>query len=151
MPCGQPGEVVITHLGTSDFPFVRYRTGDIAAMSQESCSCGRTLPLLKEIQGRTTDFVVAADGTIMHGLAIIYPIRDIPGIAAFKVVQETRERVVVQIVPGEGCGAQVEANIVEGIKARLGQGVDVLVQRVPEISREKSGKFRYIVSHVKVD
>ena len=43
------------------------------------CPCGRGLPLLKEIQGRTTDFVVAADGTLMHGLALIYVIRDLPG------------------------------------------------------------------------
>ena len=148
VPSGTAGEVVVTHLATSEFPFIRYRTGDVAVMSEESCACGRGLPILQEIQGRTTDFVIAVDGTIMHGLAVVYPIRDIPGIAAFKVVQETLERVVVQIVPGIDCGPEVETTISKGIKARLGNSVDVCVQRVSEIPCEKSGKFRYVQSLV---
>src|SRR5690606_41305972 len=52
-------------------------------------SCGRGLPLLREIQGRSTDFVVAQDGTVMHGLALIYILRDMPQIRAFKIIQET--------------------------------------------------------------
>jgi phenylacetate-CoA ligase len=148
VPHGSAGEVVITHLATSEFPFIRYRTGDVAVLSEKSCACGRGLPMLEEIQGRTTDFVIAVDGTIMHGLAVVYPIRDIPGIASFKVVQETLERVTVQIVPGDKCDTNVEALIVNGIKARLGQSVDVIVQRVANIPCEKSGKFRYVQSLV---
>lgn len=148
LPKGQSGEVVVTHLATRDFPFIRYRTGDVAILSEKKCPCGRGLPLLEEIQGRTTDFVVAADGTIMHGLAIVYPIRDIPGIAAFKVVQETMARTVVQFVPGDHCGPEVEGTIRAGVRARLGPAVEVIVERVTEIPREKSGKYRYIQSLV---
>jgi len=148
VPKGQAGEVIVTHLATGEFPFIRYRTGDVAVLSTQSCACGRGLPMLDEIQGRTTDFVVAADGTIMHGLAVVYPIRDIPGIASFKVVQETLQRVVVQIVPGENCGSDVETRISTGIKARLGQSVDVEVLRVGDIPREMSGKYRYVQSLV---
>ncbi len=96
------GEIVVTHLATADYPFIRYRTGDFGILDSRACSCGRGLPLLKEIQGRTTDFVVAADGTLMHGLAVVYPIRDLAGIEAFKVIQETRTRTRVQIVPNHG-------------------------------------------------
>jgi phenylacetate-CoA ligase len=103
LPRGGAGEVVVTHLATGDFPVIRYRTGDVAVLSDKACPCGCGLPLQDEIQGRTTDFVMAADGTIMHGLAVFYSIRDIPGIASFKVVQETREKVLVQIVTGDGC------------------------------------------------
>lgn len=148
VPKGQAGEVVVTHLATGEFPFIRYRTGDVAILSTRSCACGRGLPMLEEIQGRTTDFIVAADGTIMHGLAVVYPIRDIPGIASFKVVQETLQRVVVQIVPEINCDPNVEIQIANGIKARLGQSVDVEVLRVSDIPREKSGKYRYVQSLV---
>ncbi|MDR2839001.1 MAG: phenylacetate--CoA ligase family protein [Azonexus sp.] len=148
LPDGEAGEVVVTHLATGDFPFIRYRTGDVAVRSSRTCPCGRGLPMLEEIQGRTTDFIVAADGTLMHGLAVVYPIRDIPGIAAFKVVQETRQRVTVQIVPNERCDARVEQQITDGIKARLGQSVEVVVIRVADIAREKSGKYRYVQSLV---
>ena len=146
LPASQPGEVVITHLATGDYPFIRYRTGDVAVLADRRCNCGRGLPLLEDIQGRTTDFVIATDGTVVHGLAVIYPIRDIPGISSFKVVRETRERILVQIVPDDRCAADVECRIAAGIKARLGQGVDVQVVRVSEVPREGSGKFRYVQS-----
>ena len=85
LPPGQAGEIVVTHLATRDFPFIRYRTGDQGILDHATCPCGRGLPLLKEIQGRSTDFVVAHDGTVMHGLALIYILRDLPEIA---VVQD---------------------------------------------------------------
>ena len=43
---GEKGEIVTTHLATGDFPFVRYRTGDMAVSSAEPCKCGRGLPVL---------------------------------------------------------------------------------------------------------
>jgi len=64
LPKGVAGEIVVTHLATRDFPFIRYRTGDIGALASAPCPCGRGLPLLQEIQGRTTDFVVARDGAL---------------------------------------------------------------------------------------
>jgi len=148
LPHGEAGEIVVTHLATGEYPFIRYRTGDVAALSPRACACGRGLPMLEEIQGRTTDFIVAADGTIMHGLAVVYPIRDIPGIASFKVVQETLHRVVVQIVPDDHCLPDAEARITSGIKARLGDSVEVVITRVADIPREKSGKYRYVQSLV---
>jgi len=145
---GQVGEIVITHLATSDFPFIRYRTGDMGALSTTLCACGRGLPILEEIQGRTTDFVVAADGTVMHGLALIYPIRDLPGVAAFKVIQHSLNHTEVQIVANGDYSPAVANSIQSGIQARLGKNVTVDVEKVEAIQPERSGKFRYIVSHV---
>jgi phenylacetate-CoA ligase len=151
LPAGQAGEIVVTHLATRDFPFVRYRTGDIASIATRRCSCGRGLPLLEEIQGRTTDFVVAADGTVMHGLALIYVLRDLPGIRTFKVVQESRAHTRVLLVPEAGFRPEAVQTIVSAFQRRLGSEVRVDVERVDEIAPERSGKFRYIVSHATVD
>lgn len=148
VPVGQPGEIVVTHLATGDFPFVRYRTGDVAVMDDRRCACGRGLPMLKEIQGRTTDFVIAADGTVMHGLALVYILRDLPGLASFKVVQHSRERTEVLLVPEADFDvAAATPLIVAGFRRRLGEGVAVEVRAVDQIPPEKSGKFRYIVSY----
>jgi phenylacetate-CoA ligase len=144
---GVAGEIVVTHLRTNDFPFIRYRTGDIGVLGATPCSCGRGLPLLQDIQGRSTDFVVAADGTVMHGLSLIYVLRDLPGIQAFKVIQETRERTRVLLVVEPEFQSGAIAQIVSGFQQRLGTGVTVDVEWVDSIPAEKSGKFRYIVSH----
>ncbi|MEF7616864.1 AMP-binding protein [Aquincola sp. MAHUQ-54] len=145
---GEPGEIVVTHLATHDFPFIRYRTGDIAVMGEAPCTCGRGLPTLREIQGRATDFVVATDGTVIHGLALIYVLRDLPGVQAFRVEQHDLYRTSVQIVAGPAFDAASEAAVVKGFRQRLGMQVAVDVVRVEAIAPERSGKFRYIVSHV---
>jgi len=148
LPCGMAGEIVITHLATKDFPFIRYRTGDIGVLDTMVCSCGRGLPLLKEIQGRSTDFLVAQDGTIMHGLALIYILRDLPQVSAFKIIQESLQLTRVCVVSDTGLGQELIEKIENGFKARLGQGVQVIIEEVEEIAAEKSGKFHYVISKV---
>ncbi len=149
VPHGTAGEIVVTHLATGEFPFIRYRTGDVAVLSDKSCSCGRGLPLIEEIQGRTTDFVIAADGTVMHGLALIYTLRDITGITAFKIIQENLQLTRVLIVPGPSCNVPAAiARIENDLAARLGSNVTIQVEQVAEIPAEKSGKFRYVTSKV---
>ena len=148
LPPGQEGEVVITHLATSDFPFIRYQTGDVAVLDDRPCTCGRGLPLLKEVQGRTTDFVVASDGTIMHGLALIYVIRDIPGVENFRIVQESLQETHVQLVTNSSFVDEGVRSIEQGLKRRLGQNVKVSIERVAHIPREASGKYRYVASRV---
>ncbi|GGO63791.1 phenylacetate--CoA ligase family protein [Bowmanella pacifica] len=148
LPAGQSGEIVVTHLGNSEFPFVRYRTGDIATLSDKTCACGRGLPMLESIEGRSTDFVVAADGTVMHGLALIYILRDLPGIEAFKVTQETLLQTRVQVVVKEELTDAMTEQVQAGFQARLGKDVSVEVEVVDEIQPEKSGKYRYVISKV---
>ena len=151
LPHGHSGEVVITHLATKDFPFIRYKTGDIAILSDKTCQCGRGLPLLEEIQGRTTDFMVAKDGTIMHGLALIYVLRDLQGMANFKIIQEDINNTKILISTDETYDQKNDQLIRESFKQRLGQSVNITLEHVTQIPSEKSGKYRYVVSHVKVD
>jgi phenylacetate-CoA ligase len=146
---GEAGEIVVTHLGTADFPFVRYRTGDVGIVGDRPCPCGRGLPVLEEVQGRTTDFVVAQDGTVMHGLALIYTVRDLPGVERFRIEQISIDQTVVKLVTGPAFDPAGEERIIRDFKGRLGARVDVRVERVAAIANESSGKFRYVISRVK--
>ena len=146
-PLGVAGEIVVTHLSTNDFPFIRYRTGDIGVLGATPCSCGRGLPLLQDLQGRSTDFVVAADGTVLHALSLIYILRDLTGVQSFKVVQESRKLTRVLLVTDSSFSSTSVDVIVNGFRQRLGADVQVLVDLVDDIPAEKSGKFRYIISH----
>ncbi len=150
LPNGEAGEIVVTHLATGDFPFIRYRTGDIGVLSDESCPCRRGLPVLKEIQGRTSDFIVAQDGTVLHGLALIYILRDIEDIEEFKIIQHSLQQTEVFIKVVSKLSEKTENQIQEAFKARLGASVEIDIHYVEHIEKEKSGKFRYVVSHVAV-
>jgi phenylacetate-CoA ligase len=148
VPTGTTGELVITHLATGDFPFLRYRTGDIGAIGNAGCPCGRGLPVLQQLEGRNTDFIVAQDGTVMHGLALIYVLREIVSIEEFKIIQESLSHTRVLLRTEGPLSANVSATIVEKLKQRLGDGVTVEIEEVKEMPKERSGKFRYVVSHV---
>ena len=148
LPAGKSGEIVITHMAMGDFPLVRYRTGDVGSLSDESCPCGRGLPLLKEIEGRTTDFIIAADGTVVHGLALIYVLRELPQVGEFKIVQHGLDRITVQLVVTGHPTGDMEDEITAQFRKRLGNTVAVIFDYVEKIPTEASGKFRYVVSHV---
>ena len=134
---GALGEAVISGLCSDAQPFIRYRTGG-----------PRGLHVLQEVSGRTTDFVVRADGTIMHALAVIYVLRAVAGIAQFKLIQHTVHDVEVQIVPDRRWTEKARGEVVAGLAARLGSEARIDLRLVDAIPSEASGKYRYVVSHV---
>jgi phenylacetate-CoA ligase len=148
VPPGQMGEAVMTGLCSEAQPFIRYRTGDMVRLSPEPDRGGRGLHVIAEVVGRSTDFLVRADGTIMHALAGIYVVRAVEGVAEFKLVQHGLREVEVLVVTdarwNDTCRPAIEA----GLRHRLGDDVRVTVREVNQIAPEASGKHRYVVSHV---
>lgn len=149
-PCaaGELGEAVITGLCSQAQPFIRYRTGDMVRASDLRCAQGRGLHVLDEVAGRSTDFVVRSDGTIMHALALIYVLRAVPGVSEFRIVQRAVEDLEVQIVTNDQWQGTDRERIVAGLHARLGGATRIEVKRLDQIAAEASGKHRYVVSHV---
>ncbi len=84
----------------------------------------------------------------MHGLALIYILRDIPEINAFKIVQESLDVVKIWVVAQAVLDAALISKIEQNFKGRLGQSVSIIVEQVDQIPPEKSGKFRYVISKV---
>ncbi len=145
---GEAGEAVITGLASVAQPFIRYRTGDVLRVSSAPAAGGQGLHVIAEVTGRQTDFVVAADGRVMHALAVIYVLRAVPGIAQFKCVQHALDRMEVQIVPDADWNEAARDAVVTGLRARLGDALQVDLRMLDEIPPEASGKHRYVVSHV---
>jgi phenylacetate-CoA ligase len=148
VPVGEVGEAVMTGLCSEAQPFIRYRTGDMIRLSAEPCRRGRGLHVIEEVTGRATDLVVRADGTVMHALALIYILRSLAGVAEFKIIQHTVDRVEVQVVPNDHWSEAMARAAEQGIQARLGSEVKVKIHLVDTILPEASGKYRYVSSHV---
>jgi phenylacetate-CoA ligase len=146
---GETAEVVITHLATGDFPFVRYRTGDMAIWSERHCGCGRGLPVLERVHGRATDFIYTRSGNVMHALALIYEVRDRPGVSAFKFIQSEDFTIELQLVAEPRLDARTQGEILARLRARLGADTPVHITRVAAIAPERSGKYRYVVSRAR--
>jgi phenylacetate-CoA ligase len=151
VPEGETGEIVVTDLYSGEVPFLRYATGDVGALTSRRCNCGRPLPLLERIEGRTTDFIVAADGTILHALSVIYVLRELEGVEQFRIRQKTVNKFHIQIVRGSRYKDEYESRIREGMRARLRAAVEVTIEYVPNLPPERSGKFRQVISEVPMD
>jgi phenylacetate-CoA ligase len=145
---GEPGEIVITDLYSHEAPFIRYATGDIAVMSPRHCPCGRTLPLLDTVEGRSNDSIVAPDGRVINSLALIYAVREIEGIERFRICQKAVDCFHVQVVRNHNLPDNAEDRIRRAWSQLLRASVRVTFEYLPELPVEPSGKFRHIVSEL---
>jgi phenylacetate-CoA ligase len=142
------GEAVITSLVSEAQPFIRYRTGDVVRRSGKIDPCGRGLAVLDAVVGRQTDFIVAADGRIMHALAVIYVLRAIPGVGRFKLIQHAVDQMEVQVVPDKRWNDAARDAVIQGLRARLGDTLMIDLKLLDSIVPEASGKYRYVISYV---
>ena len=148
-PCapGEQGEIVVTDLDSHSMPFIRYRIGDLAVPSNETCSCGRGLPLLAEVSGRVSEVIVGVNGKYYSCQSPRLFGADIPGIGQMQIVQEVLEEIEVVVAPNELWSADGEQKLVERMRHLLGE-VRVKVTLVDHIPPAPSGKYRFTISKV---
>jgi phenylacetate-CoA ligase len=149
VPEGEPGEIVITDLYSHEAPFIRYATGDIATVSSRSCPCGRALPLLERIEGRSNDVIVAEDGRIINSLALIYAVREIEGIERFRITQKTPTLFHIELVANGLYSTTTEERIRKNWGQLLRSAVTVTFEYPAALPLERSGKFRHVISEVR--
>jgi phenylacetate-CoA ligase len=85
--CGESGEVHVTCFHPTATPIIRYSLDDVATPLDDLCSCGRGLPLIRDIQGRKMDFILTPDGQHISPYAVIGVLGDAAGIQQYKVLQ----------------------------------------------------------------
>ena len=141
VPRGTTGELVCTGLLNPDMPLIRYRVGDRGALpaAHRDCDCGRTLPTIESIEGRTDDIVFTADGRAVGRLDLNFK-----SVHEAQVEQEALCRFRVRYVPAPGFTPEVCRSIVERLQGRLG-AVEVTLEEVSEVPRTARGKFRTVV------
>jgi phenylacetate-CoA ligase len=149
VPEGEPGEIVITDLYSHEAPFIRYATGDIGVLSSRRCPCGRALPLLERIEGRSNDVVVSADGRVINSLALIYAVREIEGIERFRITQKSVHSFHIQLVRNDRFSPGSEERIRKNWNQLFRSAITVTFEYLSELPLERSGKFRHVVSEVR--
>jgi phenylacetate-CoA ligase len=144
---GQPQDVVGTGLLNIDMPLIRYRVGDRArpAEAGATCACGRGLPLIAGIEGRSDDLLRTRDGRRVGRLDPIFK-KGLPIIEA-QILQDTIDHIRVRYVPAQGFSSDTSAALTREIQARLGD-VRVTLEAMTHIPRTASGKFRAVICNI---
>lgn len=137
------GELICTGLLNADMPLIRYRVGDRGrpAPAASPCSCGRSLPLLGPVEGRTNDLLVTRDGRQVFWLNPVF--YGLP-VSHSQIVQEQLDFVRVRVVTDSGFSVDTARTIIHRLQERLGD-VRVTIDRVDEIPRTANGKVRAVV------
>ena len=98
---GETGEVLVTDLNNTCLPLIRYALGDLATATDPVCPCGRGLPLIGEIQGRTQAIIIGTNGCFLPGTFFAHLLKDYGHIIKqFQVVQERLGAMQFKVVSG---------------------------------------------------
>lgn len=141
----QPTDFICTGLVNADMPLIRYRIGDCGTFSDEKCDCGRTLPLMGRIEGRSDDVLYTADGRRIGRLDPVFK-NDLPVIEA-QIIQESLKKIIVKYVPAEGFSQDNAKDLTARIRERMGD-VQVEMKKVGQIPRTERGKFRAVICNL---
>jgi phenylacetate-CoA ligase len=101
LPPGETGRVVITDMRNRQMPLLRYALDDRAAAIAAPCPCGRTLPRITPVAGRTTDVVLCPSGRVLTEVPFERALEAEGGVEQFRLVQPEPRRLRVELVaPG---------------------------------------------------
>jgi len=144
---GESGRMLCTDLFNYAMPFIRYAVGDVGTPTKELCPCGRGLPLIKSIAGRTTDIIKLGNGTVLSGPAFTLLFKEFD-IEQYQIVQTAKNRLLIKIVRGINYTEKDTDYISNIIKSHAGQDVEVNIKLVDSIPAAKSGKRLFFISKV---
>lgn len=143
-------EILVTDLLNYGMPLIRYRINDCAILASASCACGRGFPLIKKIAGRTTDNFYLANGNVVPGVALTNRVIQVcPGLKKVQVIQNTLSDFHIRYVPGPDFSASDLGQLGSKLRVFFPDPLQWTFEEVAEIERERSGKTRFCISHVK--
>jgi phenylacetate-CoA ligase len=144
VPPGEPGQVVASGLRNRSLVLLNYRLDDRAVMATNPCPCGRSLPMLETLEGRSSEMLLLADGRAISSLSLESLLR--------RELRATRKVQIAQSAPGEfrlrvvpfarADRDRLRAALIERAGRLLDAGNRLEVEFVKDIRLTAAGKFR---------
>ena len=142
------GGILATSLHNYAMPFIRYDTGDIGHIINDTCGCGRGSRLLKEVIGRQQEMLQTPEGKFIHGEFFTHIFWEINGVREFQIIQNKLETITINMVVEKDFDEKQLDTIREIIK-RKSSGWEVEFRYVDKIERTKyAGKYKFVVSEL---
>ena len=148
-PCapGETGRVVATSLHNYAMPLIRYEIGD-EAVAGAACACGRSLPAIEKVLGRTQDYLKLRSGQSIRADTHHYAIARIPPVIEFQIVQRTLDRLEIRLVARRPLDESEAERLKAALARQGGETFEVEITYCQSIDRPESGKFRSFICDV---
>jgi phenylacetate-CoA ligase len=140
---GQTGRIVITDLFNYGMPLIRYDTGDIGAISQDSRKAGNMY--LAKIEGRKIDMLYDTKGNLVSSYLVYKNMWQYTEIIQYQLIQEGRKDYTFKINTDKRFTK--EEKLIKEFKAYLGNDAIFTIEYVSEIPLLSSGKRKMIVNN----
>jgi phenylacetate-CoA ligase len=148
---GEAGHVLVTPLHNFGMPLIRYDIGDQAEMG-EACSCGRGLPIIRRILGRTQIMIVLPSGERRWPLLSSDNIETMltlaPAIRQYQFVQKSLETMELRLVVDRPLLPAEENALVNWVRTKFAHPFHVQFAYLDALPRTPAGKFEDFVSEV---
>ena len=150
VPDGERGELVVTNLGRTASPVIRYRTGDIVVRSAEPCVCGRSWARLQGGILARADDMVNIRGVNVYPAAIESVVRRFPEIMEFRSTASRAGamwslRIEIEPHPETGNDGDLRDRLARGLREALGLTVPVACVRPGTLPRFEMKARRFVV------
>jgi len=139
------GEIVVTDLLNYGMPLIRYKMGDMGILSDEKCPCGRGLPLLKRLAGRTSDIFYTPDKRcVTAGSLVLYLVDEAPGLLGqVQIIQDKLDHLTIKMTSDPAPTNEIIEHQAKIVKSLFGDSMKISFEIVDEIARSKSGKYQF--------
>jgi phenylacetate-coenzyme A ligase PaaK-like adenylate-forming protein len=152
VPPGEAGMITVTNLHNYALPLIRYQMGDMGRPTDRQPTCGRGLPLMDVVEGRSADVITTPSGKLLHGEFFTHLFYKVDGVRQFQVIQDTREHLTIKIEPMSAFRQEEAQRFLEETIHQHGDpAFTITFELVDKIPVASSGKFRFTISLVPVE
>ncbi len=148
----ETGNIVVTDFHNYAMPFIRYEVGDLGSFTEETCPCGRGLPVMTQLHGRRADILMTDRGNLV--IDPFYQFEkffDVAKIKQYQVIQKDRTHTVVRIVPEATYSDRDIERIRNMVHFILGDTMHIDIKIEKTIASTKSGKRRSVIREFPID
>lgn len=159
VPEGEFGELVFTSLTKEALPIIRYRTGDIAALTTSPCRCGRTLARMTRVKGRTDDMLIIRGVNVFPSELerVLFEVENlVPHYQIYRTMNGSMESVRIHIEMSDrfymdvekdlshASVLQLQKKIIDQIKSACLVSVEISLEKPGAIPRSEGKAIRVI-------
>lgn len=141
------GEIVISNLMNHGTVLLNYRLGDVATLGDNRCSCGRTSPVLSELEGRLEDVIFLQNGEYVHPRTVWNVFKQRKEVLQYQLIQKEPERYELKLVTADQDSyGRIIHEVISDLKMLLGNSAVIEPSFYEEIKRVGEGKFRPVIA-----